>query len=630
MPDLYAFPAVRSPRRAEPGPDVVMATVWDDGLPGDSPHWGGGILLERLLEAATIEYPEERASAARSAAEAYLDTDEQAIGEGALAGGIDPNGTFAETGDPLPAQPVLALIDRLDRWLIAHDNAPTAEELDASLARELRATVQVDLPLDAPDAEVLAWALEDRPRFAYFFAPAWSRLLDSLAAALLIPTRGELAQRLTRLILVAGVIERRSVLRRPLTAEQIFLLLARRVPLLPDPPFPVVLPAPQVQLVRRACVSDLFVVRQEWRCYVAGEIADIRNVLAHESHRQRLTRVDEREVTDLSATDVTSSTETSSETSEESSFREETRRQMDLALHANGQVDASGQYGPTKLDVSAGFSADFSLEDATNRATEVAKRAVARAATRIESRTRSERIQRMLTRVTDVARHAIDNDTGAHIRGIYRWVSRIDRFQVWRYPDRLQLEFEIPEPGRFLLEQLSSPQADTGTVPQPPDTFELPAEGITPGNYLQLSATFGATGLPEPPETTIGVSQSFTIRASEPLPNSNTACGTRVRSGIARSWRSPSATPPRRSQSRSTRRPSTDSGGASTPTAWDGRTSSGSTPLPPRSPSAISSSLRSSRARTAPTRTRSRRRAAQLRIRSTSTRTCTTSRPSPT
>ncbi|EFL37136.1 conserved hypothetical protein [Streptomyces viridochromogenes DSM 40736] len=522
MPELYSFSAVRSPRRAEPDSDATMPTVWDEGPAEDSRHWGGGSFLEQLIEAAAIGDANERATTAQSLAESYLSNDEQAVNENALAHGLDPYGAFSESGAPLPAQPVLALIGRLDRWLVTCDHRPEADHLDAWLARETRAAIRVDVPPDAPDSEVLAWALEDRQRFAYSFSAAWMRIVDSIAAALLIPTRGELAQRLTRLMLVLGLVERRSALQQPLSPEKTFRLLARRVLLMPDPPFPRVLPEPQVKLVRRACVSDLFVIRQEWRCYVAGEIADIRNVLAHESHLQRLTRVDERENTELSAADVTSVTETSSETSEESSFREETRRQMDLALRADGQVDASGQYGPTKLDVSAGFSADFSLEEATTRATDVTKRAVARAATRIESRTRTERVQRSLTRVTDVARHEIDNTGDEHVRGIYRWVNRVDRFQIWRYPDRLQLEFEIPEPGRFLLTQLSRPQDDQGTVPQPPDRFELPLEGITPDNYLQLAAKFGATGLPEPMEASIGVSQSFTIRSPEPLPSNST------------------------------------------------------------------------------------------------------------
>jgi hypothetical protein len=147
----------------------------------------------------------------------------------------------------------------------------------------------------------------------------------------------------------------------------------------------------------------------------------------------------------------------------------------------------------------------------------VAKHAVARAASKVESRTRTERTQRALTRLEDVRKHSVDNETGHQVRGVYRWVNRVDRLQLWRYPDRLQLEFQIPEPGRFLLAQLREPRPDAAAVPEPPD-FALP-DGITPANYLDLAAKYGATGLPEPPQPTRGVSEAFTVRATDPLPN---------------------------------------------------------------------------------------------------------------
>ncbi|WP_284747941.1 hypothetical protein [Amycolatopsis sp. RTGN1] len=187
----------------------------------------------------------------------------------------------------------------------------------------------------------------------------WSRLLDSLAAALLLPHEGELAQRLNRLLLVAGMVERRSFHRRPLTTEEISKLLACRTPLLPDPPFPAVLPEDQVKLVRRATTSDLFVVRKEWRGYVADEIAEIRNVMAGEHNDTRFIRIDESELVETTTSSTDSTTETSAEMSDESNFTEQSKRELDLAIGTKGQVDVSAQYSSVSLDVSAGFTADF-------------------------------------------------------------------------------------------------------------------------------------------------------------------------------------------------------------------------------------------------------------------------------
>ncbi len=204
------------------------------------------------------------------------------------------------------------------------------------------------------------------------------------------------------------------------------------------------LPEDQVKLVRRATTSDLFVVGREWRGYVADEIAEIRNVMAGEDNVTPFVRIDEAEVIETTTTSADSTSETSSETSDESTFNEQRKRELDLAISAKGQVDVSARYSSVKLDVSAGFSADFSLKDSTDRATEIAKKAIARAASKVETQTQQERTRRTLTRTELRQRHSLNNPLQDHLRGVFRWVARIDRFQTWRYPDRLQLEFEIP------------------------------------------------------------------------------------------------------------------------------------------------------------------------------------------
>jgi hypothetical protein len=529
MTDLYAFRATRSARRVEPDADV-LPLVYDEMLPGPLTHvappvtvqWGGGTLVAQLLDlvADTDVAVDQRAAAAKVLADARLGGAD-AVDEGMLAGDADPllGSDGSPSAQPFPGQGALHLLVELDHWLVSVANRPKGADLDARLAGLVHRTFDVSAPTDA---ELLAQTIEKRPWLHGAVSPAWGRLVDCLAAALLLRDRGELAQRLTRLLLVAGVIDRRSHVRAQLEPELVHRLVSKRTPLLPAPPFPEILPLPQVQLVRQAAVSDLFVVRREWRCYVAGEIAQIRNVLDGEHQDHKTTKVDEREVVEVGISETESTTESSSESTGESSFSEETSREMDLDLHADGQVDVSGQYGPTHVAASAGFTADFSLEDSTNRAVTVAQRATSRAASRVANRTRSERTERLLTRFEDFNQHLFENNGGnGHVRGVYRWVNRIDRLQVWRYPDRMQLEFELPEPGRFLLRQLSEQPHDPAARPKPPD-FDVNKDDITREGYLELAAKYGATGLPEPPEETLGVSETIALASTDPLPNNNT------------------------------------------------------------------------------------------------------------
>jgi hypothetical protein len=495
-----------------------MRTEWSEVDPGIHTHvvrwdWRGGELLPALRDL-LAQFPEGVPPAQQLATDFLAGP--TAVTLDTLRGGVDPGAMLPpnEWGErlPIPGQPGLALIDRLDRWLVTQDNEPTPAALDDWLraaVEELVADLGGDI--DPGDGTL---PIQKRSTLFALLGATWSRLLDSLAAALLLPAEGELAQRLNRLLLVAGLVERRSYHQRPLETDEIVHLLAHRTILIPDPPFPQILPPDQVRLVRHATTSDLFVVRREWRGYIAAEAADIRNVMAHEKNDMRFVRIDESEVVQTTDTSQSSTSETSSEASDESSFNEQSKRELDLDISAKGQVDVSAQYTSVKLDVSAGFSADFSLKDATERTTQIAKKAIARAASKIETQTREQRTRRTLARTELRERHGLDNTSADHVRGVYRWVERVDRFQVWRYPDRLQLEFEIPEPGRYLLQQLSSVPSRPGALDKPTD-FALPAEGITAANYLQLAATYGATGLPEPPQPTTGASTAFALMSKD-------------------------------------------------------------------------------------------------------------------
>jgi len=527
MADVYAFRAGRAPRRAEAIDDHTMRTEWDEIDPLILTHvqrwqWHGTELLPALKElVATSEQP---AGVAPQLAQNYLDGP-TGITLATLRGGVDLAATLPlnEAGEALSilGQSGLALVDRLDRWLVTQDNEPEPSDFDDWLRR---AIAQLFPELGGPQPVPQTLSIERRSTLHSVLGATWSRLLDSLSAALLLPHAAELAQRINRLLLVAGLIERRSFYRRPLTSDETMYLLSLRTILLPDPPFPRVVPVDQVKLVRQATTSDLFVVRREWRGYVTDEIADIRNVLAHEKNDTQFLRIDESELIETTDESKSTTSENSSESSDESSFTEQTKRELDLAISSKGQVDVSAEYPSVKLDVSASFSADFSLKDATDRATQIAKKAIARAASKIETQTREQRTKRTLARTELRQQHGIDNNTDAHVRGVYRWVKRVDRFQIWRYPDRLQIEFQIPEPGRYLIQQLGAPPARAGAVGKPPD-FEVPPEGFTADNYLKQAAKYGATGLPEPPQPITGASGVISFTPKEPGAKSDSDLG---------------------------------------------------------------------------------------------------------
>src|SRR4029077_12864895 len=179
------------------------------------------------------------------------------------------------------------------------------------------------------------------------------------------------------------------------------------------------------------------------------------------------------------------STERTDEDRTQTEVSREVERAQQLQVNADASVNVSGSYGVTKFTASANAGVNASISENTRQASKIARDVVTKAVWRVESRLREERVQRTLTRSVDRTHHEIDNDTPAHLRGVYRWVDRIDRYQVFRYPDRLQLEFETPEPAEYLRYWLSLPKPTSpGGISEPP-AFTVSATTIDAANYAE-------------------------------------------------------------------------------------------------------------------------------------------------
>jgi len=137
----------------------------------------------------------------------------------------------------------------------------------------------------------------------------------------------------------------------------------------------------------------------------------------------------------------------------------------------NGYFDASVQYKTPVATVNIGGGADVSLsiQRGERFASKVAREAVTRAVRRVDTRTRETRSERELRRNKDVTHYELSN-TGDNLHAVYRWVDRVDRFQLFRYPERLQLEFQLPEPAEFYRKRTAASASAAAGVNKPPPT----------------------------------------------------------------------------------------------------------------------------------------------------------------
>jgi hypothetical protein len=280
--------------------------------------------------------------------------------------------------------------------------------------------------------------------------------------------------------------------------------------------------------VARQGFSDLFVVRSEWIKYVAGELAYVENVLAGESRLRQQVQTTEREVRTEEDTRSASIQELAVESRDRSEFSDETSRDVELAVKMDAQVDTSGQYGPTRLDTHLGGSIDYSQSDSMRHAASQAKETVSRALNRVEQAVRTMRVERQLTRTEETNRHAIRNTSAKSRSGMYRWVEKIQRFQVFRYPNRYLVEFQVPEPAAWWLWRAKNrpmpatsapkpvPLTLTGSPETPNGSNRLTAAEITRANYLQLGARYAVLGLTPPPPASSFVAAVFAQDTTNP------------------------------------------------------------------------------------------------------------------
>lgn len=408
-----------------------------------------------------------------------------------------------------------AALLRLDEWLAGRVNRPAP--------RALRTKVEALFDRRAPGPD-------DDPR------PDDDPLRDvagMLAQALVeVSVDGgdpEVQRLLYRITLVVGLVELLFALPGSISeAADVLWALRHRLVLLPRARFTPL----KAALARKPGFADLYVVREEWNRYVAGEIAHLENVIAGEFRERVHTRTDEREVTFTEATERSTTTSLDVQTTTRFELDRDARTDTTLSAHVEGQVDTSGQYGPTKVDTHIGGSLDYSVEESKEQAVRQATETVARAVSEVEEKIREERVTRTLSRVEDRNTHRIENETGADVVGMYRWVDKVTRLQTFRYPHRFLLEFEVPEPAAYLrwrekrgqdsgfrtpepipLTVDGRPVAADNPVLVPTDISEDPQ---SPAYYLTLAARWHAIGITAPPQAEVVVSGWLTVPARDP------------------------------------------------------------------------------------------------------------------
>jgi hypothetical protein len=404
--------------------------------------------------------------------------------------------------DGVAVQDMAVLLGRLEAWLAFRHDRPSGDHLVAEL-RKLRA--------DYTNVNV-----------------SWSQALGELsvllASWLLVWTIATNTRQIatgTRLALVAALVALDEALLAEAAAPpgpdpgQTWDRLNRRVVM-----FPAELTAAfskvRVSLVRQATVADLQVVRSEWRGYIPGEIAMIRNVMAGESLQQLDKQLNETETTQTFDSQTMTQKESDIQQADESDLSREVNTQLGISvqgyLNTNYQQNSPGY----NLSVSAGVSGGVQIGRSESLATRISRQAITRAVASVQTKTREVRTQRTLIRTEETIDHKFDS-MSSNRRGVYRWVDRVDRFQVFTYPNRLQLEFELPEPAEYVRWRTAGLRSAANDPPPAWDNTYLQQhiDPDDPAKVLEAAAHFRAANLPVLPDKTVSVVASVTAEPQD-------------------------------------------------------------------------------------------------------------------
>ena len=265
-------------------------------------------------------------------------------------------------------------------------------------------------------------------------------------------------------------------------------------------------------------IGDLKVVKQTLLAYQPGEVAYIENVLGHESKSRVHRNLQRTQTTIFESTEQTSSTERDTQTTDRFELKRETSNTIkeDMSVKAGLQVTAS--YGPIVATATGDFAYSTSREDSQKSSSAFAHDVVDRSITKVQVKTVTSRTTTTLDETEETNTHGFDNTGADPVVGVYRWVDKRYRAQVYNYGSRLLLEFVVPEPAAFYkAARAGNPVTVDATPPVPflndltpflPQWMwrRLAASDITADNYEQYAARYGAGGVTPPPAATAYVS----------------------------------------------------------------------------------------------------------------------------
>lgn len=249
----------------------------------------------------------------------------------------------------------------------------------------------------------------------------------------------------------------------------------------PGEPEPVTIQKRKNFGIKRLGVADYLKVVQSVHAYVPGEVSNIENVMASELRHKSSVSRDYSEITDTTSksqeTEKISDTSKTSRTDMQTEVAKEVEKQQSISAYTRFSY---GNDNAMKFEIGADYANNTAQHDSTRQAVMKSQEITERAMERVLTKISEERVQKIIKEYTETNVHEFDNRGKVtntdnpnaaqpkHITGVYRWIDKKMKNQIYNYGKRTMFEFMVPEPSRLHRLALTVAKAQVLTAPVDP------------------------------------------------------------------------------------------------------------------------------------------------------------------
>lgn len=247
--------------------------------------------------------------------------------------------------------------------------------------------------------------------------------------------------------------------------------------------------------VKQLGIADYKKVEQTVQGYIEGDVAHIENIMARE-YKEKATRKLRRSENTIS---ISSESEREQLSDTTSTDRFEMQSEVAKILQEDKDFSANASFGANwgasgsaqfTLGTNVGTATHSTKEESNRQAITQAKEVTERAMERIVTKVKEERVTKIIEEFEENNKHGFDNTKGdKHVVGVYRWVDKIYKNQVFNYGKRLMFEFMVPEPAKLHLLGMTENKSLGTTLVKPidPRKFQDEKTAIIPLNLKDYS-----------------------------------------------------------------------------------------------------------------------------------------------